>query len=111
MHNKVWKGSQCVLVPGDLKKVQIILQRSCDEEYLISLALKRQLSDKSAVNKQQIRPAFVNRVLAKLIEIDPFYKNVIVDNDRKNVNEQSDPEFWKLLTNDNGKEWYWWPDW
>ena len=95
---------QCVLVPTDLKKVQTILPRSCDEEYLISLALKHRLSDKSAFNKQQIRPAFVNRALAKLIEINPFYKNVIVDNDWKNVSEQSDPEFWKLMTNDNSKE-------
>ena len=32
---------QCVLVPTDLQKIQTILPRSCDEEYLISLALKR----------------------------------------------------------------------
>ena len=32
---------QCVLVPTDLKEIQTILPRSCDEEYLISLALKR----------------------------------------------------------------------
>ena len=95
---------QSVLVPTDLKKVQTISPRLCDEEYLISLALKRQLSDKGAVNKQQIRPAFVNKALAKLIEINPFYKNFIADNDWKNISEQSDPEFWKLLTNDNGKE-------
>ena len=78
---------QCVLAPTDLKKVQTILPRSCNEEYLISLALKRRLSDKSAVNKQQIRPAFVNRALAKLIEINPFYNNVVVDNDWENVSE------------------------
>ena len=83
----------CVLVPTDLKKVQTILPRLCNEEYLISLALKRWLSDKSAVNKQQIRPAFFNRSFAKWIEINSFYKNVIVDNDWKNVSEQSDPEF------------------
>ena len=76
---------QCVLVPIDLKKVQTILPRLCDEEYLISLALKRRLSDKSAVYKQQIHPAFAYRALAKLIEINPFYKDVIVDNDWKNV--------------------------
>ena len=101
-----WNGlkGQYVLVPTDLKKVQTFFPRSCDEEYLISLALKRWLSDKSAVNKHQIRLAFVNRVLAKLIEINPFYKNVIVDNDWKNVSEQSDPEFWKLLMNGNSKE-------
>ena len=75
------------------EEVQAILPRSCDEEYLISLALKRRLCDKNAVNKQQIRQAFVNRALAKLIEINPFYKNVIVDNDWKNVSEQSDLEF------------------
>ena len=31
---------QCVLVPADLEKIQTISPRSCDEEYLISLALK-----------------------------------------------------------------------
>ena len=31
---------QCVLVPTDLKKVQTILPRTCDDKYLISLALK-----------------------------------------------------------------------
>ena len=40
----------------------------------------------------------------KLIEINQFYKNFIVDNDWKNVSEQSDPEFWKLMANGNGKE-------
>ena len=43
------------------------------EEYLISLALTRLSSDKSAVNKKQIRLVFVNRALANLIEINPFY--------------------------------------
>ena len=32
---------QCVLVPTDLEKIQTILPRSCDEEYLISLTLRR----------------------------------------------------------------------
>ena len=43
---------QCVLAPADLKNVQTILPRSCNEEYLISPPLKRRLSVKSAVNKQ-----------------------------------------------------------
>ena len=71
---------QCVLVPTDLRKIQTILLRPCDDEYLISLALKCRLSDTSFVNKQNIRPALVNKALEKLVEIDPFYKNVrIVD--------------------------------
>ena len=43
----------------------IILTKSCDEEYL--------------VNKQKIHHTFVNRALEKLTEINPFYKNVTVN--------------------------------
>ena len=38
-----FKG-QYILVPTDLKKTEIILPRSYDEEYLISLALKCRLT-------------------------------------------------------------------
>ena len=38
---------QFVLVPVDLEKIQTILARSCDEEYLIFLASKHRLNDKS----------------------------------------------------------------
>ena len=34
---------QCVLVPADLKKVQTTLPRSCNDEHIITLALKRRL--------------------------------------------------------------------
>ena len=94
---------QCVLVPADLKKIQTILPRSCNEEYLISLALKRRLSDTSIVNKQHIRPAFVNRALEKLVEVNPFYKDVRIDNSWEDISEESDPDFWKLLTDRNAK--------
>ena len=43
---------QCVLVPVDLKKVQIILPKLRDEEYFIYFALKDWLSVKTVVNKQ-----------------------------------------------------------
>ena len=46
----------------------------------------------------------INRALAKLTDINPFYKKFIVFNDWQNVSEQSDPELWKLLSNENGKE-------
>ena len=52
----------------------IILTKSCDEEYL--------------VNKQKIHHTFVNRALEKLTEINPFYKNVTV-NEQENISEQS----------------------
>ena len=49
---------QCALVPTDLNKIQIILSWSCDEEYLISFALKHRLTGKSEVNRPQICPLF-----------------------------------------------------
>ena len=64
-------------------------------------ALKRRLTDKSTVNKQPIRPAAVNRALLKLTEINPFYKDISIDNEWEDLSEQSDPELWKLLTDEN----------
>ena len=63
----------------DLKKVHTILPRSCNKEYLISLALKRRSTDKSVVNKQQRRPALVTAALQKLAKINPFYSNITID--------------------------------
>ena len=82
---------QCVLVPTDLKKIQTILPRSCDEEYLISLAFKRHLTDKSVVNKQQIRPTLVSSALQKLTKINTFYSNTTIDNEKEDLSEQPDP--------------------
>ena len=53
-------NGQFVLGPIDLEKIQTILPKSCDEEYLISLALKHRLIDKIVVSKHQICPALVN---------------------------------------------------
>ena len=79
---------QRVLVPKDLKKVQIILRWSCDKEHLISLALKFRLTDKSVYNKQQISPALVNRA----------FENVTVDIDWEALSEQSRPRVMDLPT-------------
>ena len=74
---------QCVLVPTDLEKIQTILPSSWDEENLISLALKHRLTDKSVVNKQQIRPALVNRAPPKIAQINPFYSNITIHGELK----------------------------
>ena len=95
---------QYVLVPTDLEKIQTILPRSCDEEYLISLALKCRLTDKNMVNKQQIRPALVNTALQKLAQINSFYNNITIHNEWEGLSEQSDPVLWKLLTGKNVQE-------
>ena len=55
------------------------MPRTCNNETVISLALKRRLSDISYVNKQNIRPILVNKALEKLIGINPFYCSVCID--------------------------------
>ena len=64
----------------------------CKSLYLISLSLKRQLTDKSAVNKYQIKPAIFSKALEKITNINPFYENIAIANDWENLSEQSDPE-------------------
>ena len=92
---------QCVLVPTDLTKIQTELPRVCDDNNIISLALKRRLSDKGSVHKQNINPNNVNKALEKLIEINPFYADVRIDESWANVSKDNDPETWDMLTNPN----------
>ena len=100
------KGAQhglkghCVLAPTDLEKIQAILPRLCDEEYLISIALKRRFTRKSVVNKQQIRTALVNIALQKLAQINPFYSIISIHNEWEDLSDQSDLVLWKLVLMD-----------
>ena len=55
--------------------------QSFDEEYLIYFPLKRRLTDKNLINKQQICPALVNAALQKLTKIKPFCSNITNDNE------------------------------
>ena len=90
---------QCVLVQADLKKIQKVLPRTCNEENIVSIALKRRLSDSGAYHQQNINATNVNAALDKLIEINPFYKNVRIDSTWENVSRETDPDTWNLLTN------------
>ena len=94
---------QCVMVPANLDKIQKVLPRVCSNEFLISLALKRRLSDKSSVNKQNIRPAFVSKALKKLVEVNKFYKNIAPNSRWEDESLRADPELWSLLTDENAK--------
>lgn len=49
---------------------------------------------------QQIQiPTAVNKALQKLIEVNPFYAKVKVDESWKKVNKECDFELWNLPTN------------
>ena len=101
-HRGVQSGlkGQVVLVPTDLTKLQKVLPRSCNEDHLISVALKRRLTDNSAYIKQHISPAKINVALLWLKENNPLYSHIQFDvNWEKNMRE-SDPELWSMLTED-----------
>ena len=66
-----------------------ISSRSCDDEYLISVALKYRLTDKSVVNKQQICLGLVNWPFQKLTKINPFYSNITFGNEWEDLSDQS----------------------
>ena len=90
---------QCVLVPADLKKIQTELPRTCGDNNIISLALKRRLSDRGAIHKQNINPKNVNEALEKLVNVNPLYANVRIDNSWESLSKDSDPVTWNMLTN------------
>ena len=94
---------QCVLVPANLKKIQGItstMPRTCNNETVISLVLKRRLSDISYVNKQNIRPILANKALEKLIGINPFYCSVCIDDSWATLSQETDPLL-SALANEN----------
>ena len=91
---------QVTLVPADLKKIQSVLPRNTTDENLIAIALKRRLTDKSEIHRQNVRPAAIISALEKCCEINPLYKQVTLSNDWENNSANTDPELWKLLTED-----------
>ena len=45
----------------------------------------------------------MNKALEKLREINLFYHTVSVDNSWENIRQESNPELWDILTNENAK--------
>ncbi|XP_062618879.1 uncharacterized protein LOC134280486 [Saccostrea cucullata] len=72
-------SGQVVLVPSDLSKVVNALPRTSAESQIITLALKRRLSDKHAVHKQCIRPQHIIRALQYLKANSPYYKDIDIN--------------------------------
>ena len=89
---------QVVLVPTDLTKVQKVLPRTCNDDHLISIALKRRLKDNSSVIAQNISPAKINAALKWLRENNPLYSDTEYDTDWEKAMQESDPELWNMLT-------------
>ena len=50
-----------------------------------------------------IGQSFVNKALKKLVKINPFCKQVCLDDSLGDMGKESDPELWKLLTDGKAK--------
>ena len=59
------------------------------------------MTNKGVVNKEHICPALVNATLQNLTNVNPFYSNIVIDNEWENFSEQSESLLWKLLTDKN----------
>ena len=72
----------CVSIKGTLCRFNFISLKNLlkqQKSLYILIYFYICLSGEGAVNKQSIRPALVNITLEKLIEINPFYKDVCID--------------------------------
>ena len=87
-HGLKW---QCFLVLTDMKKIQKVLPRSSNKDFLVSIALKHCLSYKSAFCTQFTWSPVVILYEKKLKETNPCFKYVITDNQRQEVIKEPDP--------------------
>ena len=56
---------QVVLVPADLRKIQSVLPRNTSDDHLIAIALKRRLTDKSEMQRQNVSTSCDNFSIRK----------------------------------------------
>ena len=91
---------QVVLVPTDLKRIQQALPRSTYEGHLVTVSIKRILTDLSAYIKQNIRPEKINAAFKWLKENNPLYQNVNYDENWEKSLRAEDQDLWDMLTTD-----------
>ena len=90
---------QVVLVPSDISKVTNSLPRLTSESQIITLALKRRLSDKHSFHKQFIRPQNVNNALTYLKNNSSFYSDTEINSQWETLSEEQNKELWTAITN------------
>ena len=95
---------QVVLVPSDLSKVTQCLPRQTAESQIITLALKRRLSDAHSVFTQHISPANVNKALSYLKEHNKFYRTVVLNPSWEDESAGADPVLWAAAVTDEQTE-------
>ena len=92
---------QVVLVPSDISKVTNSLPRLTCESQIITLALKRRLSDKHSFHKQFIRPQNVNNALKYLKNNNTFYSDTEINSQWETFSEDQNKELWSAITNNS----------
>ena len=85
---------QIVLVPSDISKVTTNLPRPTPSSQIITLALKRRLSDKHSYHQEYIRPSYVNAAIQYLKKYSKCYSDVTVNNEWEKYSSENNLEFW-----------------
>ena len=94
-------SGQVVLVPTDLSKVSTSLPRNTASAQIITLALKRRLSDKHAYHKQIIRPSHVNAAVGYLKSNSPLYSEVQVNSNWEQESAEQSSQLWSAVNPQN----------
>lgn len=94
-------SGQVVLVPADLSKVTTKLPRNTASAQIITLALKRRLSDKHPYNQQPIRPSYVNEAVSYFKAHSPLYSQVQVNPNWQKDSADSNSHLWSAVNSTN----------
>lgn len=94
-------SGQVVLVPADLSKISTSLPRNTANAQIITLALKRWLSDKHPYHQQIIRPSYVNEAIAYLKSHSPLYTQVQLNSNWEQHSAEQSAELWTAVNSQN----------
>ena len=97
-------SGQVVLVPTDLSKITTSLPRDTENAQIITLALKRRLSDKHPYHQQLIRPQYVNAAVQYLKLYSPHYSKVKLNTEWEARSAEQTSDLWNAVTGNDSDQ-------
>ena len=97
-------SGQVVLVPTDLSKITSSLPRDTENAQIITLALKRRLSDKHIYHQQLVRLNYVNAAVQYLKLYSPHYSKVKLNTEWKARSAEQTSGLWNAVTGNDSDQ-------
>ena len=97
----------CVVnIPVEPEQTLSVLPRAPTPDSVVAVKLKRKLQYRGHVVMQNIQPYKIKQALQLLKHglQNPFYKDVLIDENWEDTNERQHPELWASLTADTGTD-------